>query len=86
VGAAAIVQCRTTHQCSQRKLAEYYIGTGDGGPALHQCTRNQIMFLSESLSFLQYLQIRDLSHPIIAEILRRVHGILSIGASVDVGS
>jgi len=44
---------------------------------LHQSTGSQLVFLFDSLSCQQSLQIRDLSHPLIAQILYRVHGILS---------
>ena len=40
------------------------------------------MFLSESLSVLQSLQSRDLAHPLIAEILCRVHEFVICGFSI----
>jgi len=42
----------------------------------------QLLFLSDSLSCLQSLQNRDLSHPLIADILCHVHGLISDGSSV----
>jgi len=45
-------------------------------------TGRQLLFLSDSLSCLQSLQNRDVSHPLIAEILCRVHGLISDGSSV----
>jgi len=48
----------------------------------HQSTGSQLLFLSDSLSCLQSLQNRDLSLPLIAEILCRVHGLISVGSSV----
>jgi len=49
---------------------------------IHLPTGSQLLFLSDSLSCLQSLQNRDLSHPLIAEILCRVHGLISDGTSV----
>jgi len=43
---------------------------------IHQSTGSQLLFLSDSLSCLQSLQNRDLSLPLIAEILCRVHGLI----------
>ena len=40
------------------------------------------MFLSDSLSCLQSLQSRDLTHPLIAEILCRVHEFVIRGFSI----
>jgi len=45
-------------------------------------TGSQFLFLSDSLSCLQSLQNWDLSHPLIAEILCRVHVLISDGSSV----
>jgi len=49
---------------------------------IHRSTGSQFLFLSDCLSCLQSLQNRDLSHPLIAEILYRVHGLISDGSSV----
>jgi len=49
---------------------------------VHQSTGKQLLFLSNSLSYLQSFQNQDLSHPLVAEILCRVHGLLSVGTSV----
>jgi len=49
---------------------------------IHLSIGSQLLFLSDSLSYLQSLQNRDLSHPLIAEILCRVHYLISDGSSV----
>jgi len=49
---------------------------------IRRSTGSQLLFLSDSLSCMQCLQNRDLSHPLIAEILCRVHGLISDGSSV----
>ena len=49
---------------------------------VHQSSDRQLLFLSDSLSCLQSLKNRDLSHPLIADILCRVHVLLSRGAKV----
>ena len=49
---------------------------------VHQPSDRQLVFLSYSLSCLQSLKSRDLSHPLIADILCRVHVLLSRGAQV----
>jgi len=49
---------------------------------IHRSTGSQFLFLFDSLSCLQSLQNRDLLHPLIAEILCRVHGLISDGSSV----
>jgi len=46
---------------------------------VHQSAGSQRLFHSDSLSCLQSLRNQDLSHPLIAEILCRVHGLLSGG-------
>jgi len=43
---------------------------------------SQLLFLSDSLSCLQSLQNRALSHSLFAEILCHVHGLISGGSSV----
>ena len=48
---------------------------------VHQSADRPLLFLSDSLSCLQSLKNRDLSHPVIADILCRVH-ILSRGTQV----
>ena len=49
---------------------------------IHQSSNHQFLFLSDSLSCLQSLRNRDLSHPLIADILCRVHVLLERGAKV----
>ena len=49
---------------------------------VHQSADRQLLFLSDSLSCLQSLKNRDLSHPLIADILCRVHVLLSRGTQV----
>jgi len=49
---------------------------------IHRSTSSQLLFLSDTLSCLQSLHNRDLSHPLIAEILYRVHGLIPYGSSV----
>ena len=49
---------------------------------VHQSSDRQLLFLSHSLSCLRSLKNRDLSHPLIADILCRVHVLLSRGAKV----
>jgi len=49
---------------------------------VHLSTDSQLLFLSDSLSCVQNLQHRDLSHPRIADILWRVHGLISDSSSV----
>ena len=49
---------------------------------VHQSADRQLLFLSDSLSCLQSLKNRDLSHPLIADILCRVHILLSRGTQV----
>jgi len=49
---------------------------------IHLSTGSQLLFLSDSLSCLQSLQNRDFSHPLVAEFLCRVHGLISDGSSV----
>jgi len=49
---------------------------------MHLSTGSQLLFLSDFLSCLPSLQNRDLSHPLIAGILCRVHGLISDGSSV----
>jgi len=49
---------------------------------IHWSTVSQFLFLSDYLSCLQSLQNRDFSHPLIAVILCRVHGLISDGSSV----
>jgi len=46
---------------------------------IHLSTGSQLRFLSDSLSCLQILQNRDLSHPLIAEILCRLFYVLCQG-------
>jgi len=55
---------------------------------IHLSTGSQLLFLSDTLSFLQSLQNQDLSHPPIEEILCRVCAcmVLSGGIGVYVGS
>jgi len=48
----------------------------------HQSAGSQHLYLSDSLSSLKSLQNHDLSHPLNAEILFCVHGLLSSGTSV----
>ena len=50
---------------------------------VHQFSDRQLLFFSDSLSCLQSLKNRDLSHPLIADILCRVHVLLSRGAQVS---
>jgi len=45
-------------------------------------TGSQLLFLSDTLSRLQSLQNRDLTHPLIAEMFCRVHGLISDDSSV----
>jgi len=45
---------------------------------VHQSTGGQLLFSSDSLLCLQSLQNRDLSHPLIAKILCRVHDYMHI--------
>jgi len=45
-------------------------------------TGGELLFVSDLLSCLRSLQNRDLFHPPIAEILYRVHGIISDGINV----
>jgi len=49
---------------------------------IHLSTDSQLLFLYDTLSCLQCLQDVDLSHPLIAEILYRVHGLISDSTSV----
>jgi len=49
---------------------------------IHLSTGSQLLFLSDSLLCVQSLQNRDLSQPLIAEILCRVHRLISYGYSV----
>jgi len=49
---------------------------------IHRSTGSQLLFLSDSVSCLLRLQNRDLSNPLIAEILSRVHGQISDCTSV----
>ena len=49
---------------------------------VHQSADRQLLFLSDSLSCLQSLKNRDLSHPLIADILCRVHILLSRSTQV----
>ena len=49
---------------------------------VHQSSDRQLLFLSDSLSCLQSLKNRDLSHALIADILCRVHVFISRGAKV----
>jgi Reverse transcriptase-like len=49
---------------------------------VHQSSDRQLLFLSDSLSCLQSLKNRDLSHPLIADNLCRVHVLLSRGSQV----
>ena len=49
---------------------------------VHQPIDRQFLFLSDSLSCLQCLENLDLSHPLIADILCRVHILLSHGTKV----
>jgi len=49
---------------------------------IHWSTGSQLLFRSDSFSWLHSLQNWDLSHPLIAEIVCRVHGLISDGTSV----
>jgi ribonuclease HI len=49
---------------------------------VHQYAERQLLFLSDSLSCLQGLKNRDPSRPLIADILCRVHALLSRGTQV----
>ena len=49
---------------------------------VHQSSDRQLLFLSDSLSCLQSLKNRNVSHTLIADILCRVHVLLSRGAQV----
>lgn len=49
---------------------------------VHQSADRQLLFLSDSLSCLQSLKNRDMSHPLIADILCRVHTLISHGTQV----
>ena len=49
---------------------------------VHQSADRQLLSLSDSLSCLQSLKNLDLSHPLIADILCRVHILLSRGTQV----
>ena len=49
---------------------------------VHRSADGKSLLLSDSLSCLQSLQNRDLSHPLIAEILCYVHEILSCGHTI----
>jgi len=85
VGSAAIVASRV---CKKRLPNNSAIFTAEACRILlaldtiHWSTGSQLLFLSDSLSCLQSLQNRDLLHPLIAEILCRVHGLISDVSSV----
>jgi len=85
VGSAAIV---ASQLCEKRLPINSSIFSAEARGILlaldmkHRSTGSQLLFLSDSLSCLQSLQNRDRSHPLIAEILCHVHGLLSDGSSV----
>jgi len=76
VGSAAIVASRL---CKKRLPNNSSIFSAEAREILlaldliHRSTCSQFLFLSDSLSCLQSLQNRDLTQPLIAEILCRVH-------------
>jgi len=85
VGSAAIMASRL---CKKRLPNNSSIFSAEARGILltldmiYLSTGSQLLFLSDSLSCLQSLQNRDLSHPLIGKILCHVHGLMSDGSSV----
>jgi len=85
VGAAALVASRVLNKRLPNNASIFSAEARGILLALDMVRQTQggkLLFLSDSLSCLQSLQKRDLSHPLIAEILSRVHGLLSLGIKV----
>ena len=85
VGAAALVSSRVHNKRLPNNASIFSAEARGILLALGMFRRHQggkLLFLCDSLSCLQSLQKRDLSHPLIAEILCGVHRLLSCGTEV----
>ncbi len=85
VGAAALVGCQVT---KKRLPTGSSIFSAEARGILmaldmvHQSPDRKLLFLSDSLSCLHSVKNRDLTHPLIADILCRVHTSLARGTKV----